>query len=201
MQSYVYRARVATTQSQDKVPLVAAGGEVAVVSGHSPLCRASVGIVKPPTEPPRAAIALPVRDAIATRWLGVPRLLLMLCTDKNVLGSDYETSLYAGQGVGRLEFTCLLPERVTKWITWVMPLAREPLTVAQLMLWLDMKVCGLESLWLARMDHSGHMKCTDSKGVCHSSVSPGDAAAHVSSSKELIQSAISTSMANPVFID
>jgi hypothetical protein len=55
MQAFVYRARVATTQSQDKVPLIAARGEAAVVSGHSPLCRASVGIVKPPTEPPRAA--------------------------------------------------------------------------------------------------------------------------------------------------
>lgn len=56
MQAYVYRARVATTQSQDKVPHIAARGEAGVVSGHSPLCRASVGIVKPPTEPPRAAM-------------------------------------------------------------------------------------------------------------------------------------------------
>jgi hypothetical protein len=55
MQAYVYRARVATTQSQDKVPPIAARGEAAVVSGHSPLCRASVGVVKPPTKPPRAA--------------------------------------------------------------------------------------------------------------------------------------------------
>ncbi len=47
----MYRARVATTQSQDKVPVIAARGEAAVVSGHSPLCRASVGIVKPPTKP------------------------------------------------------------------------------------------------------------------------------------------------------
>jgi hypothetical protein len=53
---YVYRARVATTQSQDKVPRIAACGKVVVVSGHSPLCRASVGIVKPPTKPLRAAM-------------------------------------------------------------------------------------------------------------------------------------------------
>jgi hypothetical protein len=52
----------------------------------------------------------------------------MLCTDKNVLGSDYETLL--GQAGGRLEFTCLSPERVTKWTTWVMPLTRGPLTIA-----------------------------------------------------------------------
>lgn len=55
MQTYVYRARVATTQSQDKAPPIAARGEAAVVSGHSPLCRASVIIVKPPNKPPRAA--------------------------------------------------------------------------------------------------------------------------------------------------
>lgn len=55
MRAYVYRARVATTQSQDNVPPIAARGEAAVVSGHSPLCRASVGFVKPPTKPPRAA--------------------------------------------------------------------------------------------------------------------------------------------------
>jgi hypothetical protein len=55
MQARVYRARVATTQSQDKVPPIPARGEAAVVSGHSPLCRASVGIVKPPTKPPRSA--------------------------------------------------------------------------------------------------------------------------------------------------
>ena len=54
MQAYVYRARVATTQSQDKVPPIATRGEAAVVSGHSPLCRASVGIVELPTKPPRA---------------------------------------------------------------------------------------------------------------------------------------------------
>jgi hypothetical protein len=35
-------------------PPIAARGEAAVVSGHSPLCRASVGTVKPPTKPPRA---------------------------------------------------------------------------------------------------------------------------------------------------
>jgi hypothetical protein len=66
-QSYVYRARVATTQSQDKVPHIGARGEAAVVSGHSPLCRASVGIAGPSTMPPRVADALPVWDAPATR--------------------------------------------------------------------------------------------------------------------------------------
>jgi hypothetical protein len=43
----------------------------------------------------------------------------MPCTDKNVLGSDYETPLDAVQGGGRLEFTCLPPERDTMSTAWV----------------------------------------------------------------------------------
>jgi len=44
-------------------------------------------------------------------------------TGKNVLGSDYETPLDAGQGGGRLEFTCLPPECDTKWTVWVVQCA------------------------------------------------------------------------------
>ena len=64
---------------------------------------------------------LPSRDALATRLLGVPKILLMLCTEKNVLGSDYEAPLDAEQGGGRLEFTCLPPECDTMWTAWVVP--------------------------------------------------------------------------------
>ncbi len=39
----------------------------------------------------------------------------MLCTEKNVLGSDYETPLDAGQSGGQLEFTCLPLECDTMW--------------------------------------------------------------------------------------
>ena len=128
MQAYVYRARVATTQSQYKVPPIASRGAAALVSGHSPLCRASVGIgVKP--RAPSCRYALPSRDALATRLLGVPKILLMLCTEKNVLGSDYGAPLDAEQGDGRLEFTCLPPECDTKWTAWVVPLARGDLVV------------------------------------------------------------------------
>ena len=54
-------------------------------------------------------------------------MLLMPCTDKNVLGSDYDTPLDAAQGSGRLEFTCLLLERDTMSTAWVVPLASEHL--------------------------------------------------------------------------
>ena len=47
----------------------------------------------------------------------------MLCTDKNVLGSDYETPPDAVQGGGRLEFTCLPPECDTMSTAWDVPSA------------------------------------------------------------------------------
>jgi hypothetical protein len=47
----------------------------------------------------------------------------MLCTEKNVLGSDYEPSPDAERGGGRLEFTCLPPERDTMWTAWIVPAA------------------------------------------------------------------------------
>ena len=114
MQAYVYRARVATTQSQDKVSRIAARGELAAVSGHSPLCRASVGTVKPSTKPPRAAprsqVGMP-GDQVA--WDSeVPTYALYR---NECSGSDYDAPLDAEQGGGRLEFTCLPPERDTMW--------------------------------------------------------------------------------------
>ena len=75
---------------------------------------------------------LPSRDALATRLLGVPKILRMLCTEKNVLGSGYEAPLDAEQGSGRLEFTCLPPERDTMWTAWVVPLARGDLSHAMI---------------------------------------------------------------------
>jgi hypothetical protein len=59
----------------------------------------------------------------------------MLCTEKNVLGSDYEAPLDAEQGGGRLEFTCLPPERDTMWTAWVVPLARGDLVVHNVLTW------------------------------------------------------------------
>lgn len=115
-------------------PPIAARGEAAVVSGHSPLCRASVGTVKPPTKPPRAVTCSP-SGCLATRLLGVPKILLMLCTEKNVLGSDCEAPLDADQGGGRLEFTCLPPERDTMWTAWAVPLTHGDLDVLNVMTW------------------------------------------------------------------
>jgi len=60
----------------------------------------------------------------------------MLCTGPNVLGSDYDTPPNAARVGGQLEFTCLLPERDTKRVAWVVSLTRGHLVVAQLMLWL-----------------------------------------------------------------
>jgi hypothetical protein len=59
----------------------------------------------------------------------------MFGTEKNVLGSDYETPLDAGQVGGRLEFTCLPPERDTMWTAWVVPLARGNLVVHNVLTW------------------------------------------------------------------
>jgi hypothetical protein len=86
---------------------------------------------------PSCRYALPSRDALVTRLLGVPKILLMLCTEKNVLGSDYEAPVDAEQGGGRLEFTCLPPERDTMWTVWVVPLARGEMTHSQPLLHSD----------------------------------------------------------------
>jgi hypothetical protein len=59
----------------------------------------------------------------------------MFCTEKNVLGSDCEAPLDAEQGGGRLEFTCLPPERDTMWTAWVVPVAREDLVVHDVLTW------------------------------------------------------------------
>ena len=71
----------------------------------------------------------------------------MLCTDKNVLGSDYETPLDAVQGGGRLEFTCLPPERDTMSTAWDVPSA----------LWTSFPCTITPSF------HSEAFKCTESE--------------------------------------
>lgn len=68
-------------------------------------------------------LLLPSWGFLATRRLGVTRVLLTLGPDGVVLDSD-EAPPNAVRAGGQLEFTCLLPERDTKRNAWVVPLAR-----------------------------------------------------------------------------
>jgi hypothetical protein len=81
----------------------------------------------------------------------------MLCTEKNVLGSDCEVPLDAEQGGGRLEFTCLPPQRDTMWTAWVVPLgrhARGDLVVHNVLTRRTGRGRPRITLWLVEMGHS-----------------------------------------------
>jgi hypothetical protein len=113
----------------------------------------------------------------------------MFGTEKNVLGSDYKTPLDAGQVGGRLEFTCLPPERDTMWTAWVVPLTCGNFammlhqcfgSICRIVIWFRIALWLVRNGLLSPYSTLGHVKCTDMKGV-----STGDT--HVSSSEILIE--------------